>query len=171
MEIQNIIFIILSALTLMCALGVVFSKNPIHSGLFLVLTMFSISGHYLLLHAQFVAIVNIIVYAGAVMVLLLFVLMLLNLNQNNEPQKSILVKIIGTLAAGGIMISMVAVSKISLVQKSMQGLPVAEDFGYVKSLGALLFTDYVLPFELASILFLAAIVGAVFLGTRSIENK
>jgi NADH-quinone oxidoreductase subunit J len=53
----------------------------------------------------------------------------------------------------------------------MQGLPVAEDFGYVKSLGALLFTDYILPFELASILFLAAIVGAVFLGTRSVENK
>jgi NADH-quinone oxidoreductase subunit J len=171
MEIQNIIFVILSALTLMCALGVVLSKNPIHSGLLLVLTMFSISGHYLLLHAQFVAIVNIIVYAGAVMVLLLFVLMLLNLNKDNEPQKSIMVKIIGTLSAGGIMISLVAVSKIFLVQKSMQGRPIAEDFGYVKSLGALLFTDYILPFELASILFLAAIVGAVFLGTRSVENK
>ena len=95
MEINNFVFVLLSVVTLLCAMGVVLVKNPIHSGLYLVLTMFSIAGHYVLLSAQFVAVVNVIVYAGAVMVLLLFVMMLLNLNKENEPLKSFKVKMLG----------------------------------------------------------------------------
>lgn len=167
MEINNFVFVLLSVVTLLCAMGVVLVKNPIHSGLYLVLTMFSIAGHYVLLSAQFVAVVNVIVYAGAVMVLLLFVMMLLNLNKENEPLKSFKVKMLGAIVSGMMLVSMVAMYKVKMTTHSMAGIPVSEDFGYVKPLGKLLFTKYVFPFELSSILFLAAIVGAVFLGNRN----
>jgi NADH-quinone oxidoreductase subunit J len=167
MEINNFVFVLLSVITLLCAMGVVLVKNPIHSGLYLVLTMFSIAGHYVLLSAQFVAVVNIIVYAGAVMVLLLFEMMLLNLNKENEPLKSFKVKMLGAIVSGMLLVSMVAMYKVKMTTHSMAGIPVSEDFGYVKPLGNLLFTKYVFPFELSSILFLAAIVGAVFLGNRN----
>ncbi len=167
MEINNFVFVLLSVITLLCALGVVLVKNPIHSGLYLVLTMFSIAGHYVLLSAQFVAVVNIIVYAGAVMVLLLFVMMLLNLNKENEPLKSFKVKMLGALVSGMLLVSMVGMYKVKMTTQSMVGISISKDFGYVKPLGNLLFTKYVFPFELSSILFLAAIVGAVFLGNRN----
>ena len=80
MEIQQILFWTLSLLLLVCALFVVISRNPVHSVMFLIGAFFCISGHYILLNAQFLAVVNIIVYAGAIMVLFLFVIMLMNLN-------------------------------------------------------------------------------------------
>ena len=83
------IFGILSFMAIMCALMVVFSRNPVNSVLYLVLTFFCIAGHYLLLNSQFLAVVHIAVYAGAIMVLFLFVIMLMNLNQDTEPQKNI----------------------------------------------------------------------------------
>ncbi len=148
MEINNFVFVLLTVITLLCAMGVVLVKNPIHSGLYLVLTMFSIAGHYVLLSAQFVAVVNVIVYAGAVMVLLLFVMMLLNLNKENEPLKSFKVKMLGAIVSGMMLVSMVAMYKVKMTTHSMAGIPVSEDFGYVKPLGKLLFTKYVFPFEL-----------------------
>ena len=94
------IFLFLSFVALLSALGVVFAKNPIHSVLFLILTFFSLSGHYLLLNAQFLAAVNIIVYAGAIMVLFLFVIMFLNLNIDTEPHKPALDKIAAAIVGG-----------------------------------------------------------------------
>ncbi|MFN5849561.1 MAG: NADH-quinone oxidoreductase subunit J, partial [Chitinophagales bacterium] len=88
MDLTNIAFIAFSAITLICALMVVLARNPIYSVIFLILTMFSLTGHYVLLQAQFIAVINIIVYAGAIMVLFLFVLMLMNMNASNEPTKS-----------------------------------------------------------------------------------
>ncbi|MEO6833862.1 MAG: NADH-quinone oxidoreductase subunit J, partial [Chitinophagaceae bacterium] len=82
MPTQQLLFWILSVATLSCAMGVVLSRNPINSVMFLILTFFCISGHYILMNAQFIAIVNIIVYAGAIMVLFLFVIMLMNLNSD-----------------------------------------------------------------------------------------
>ena len=93
------LFLFLSFVALLSALGVVLAKNPIHSILFLILTFFTLSGHYLLLNAQFLAAVNIIVYAGAIMVLFLFVIMFLNLNQDTEPQKPLLAKVDPNTAA------------------------------------------------------------------------
>ena len=93
MNITQILFWFLSVLALFSALMVVVSKNPVHSVLWLIVTFFAISGHYILLNAQFLAIVNIIVYAGAIMVLFLFVIMLMNLNKETEPQKNRWLKI------------------------------------------------------------------------------
>ena len=90
MEITQILFWFLSALAVVAAVGVVLSKSPIYSVLWLIVVFFSISGHYILMNAQFLAIVNIIVYAGAIMVLFLFVIMMMNLNAEAEPAKNIL---------------------------------------------------------------------------------
>src|ERR1043166_8059171 len=98
MSIDEILFWVLTALALFSAIMVLFSKNPVHSVLWLIVVFFAISGHYILLNAQFLAIVNLIVYAGAIMVLFLFVIMLMNLNTNTEPQRNSLVKLAGVVA-------------------------------------------------------------------------
>ena len=82
-----ILFCVLSAITLLTAFLTIFSRNPIHSAIYLVICFFSIAGHYLLLNAQFLAIVHVIVYSGAIMILLLFTIMLMNLNQEDEVHK------------------------------------------------------------------------------------
>ena len=107
MSIVHILFWFLSALALMGALMVVISKNPVHSVLWLIVVFFAISGHYVLLNAQFLAIVNLIVYAGAIMVLFLFVIMLMNLNSDTEPQKNNMLKIAGAISGGSLMLIMI----------------------------------------------------------------
>ncbi|MEY3075396.1 MAG: hypothetical protein RJB25_1038, partial [Bacteroidota bacterium] len=102
------VFYFLSFLAILSGLMVVFSKNPIHSVLYLVITFFSIAGHYLLLNAQFLAVVHIVVYAGAIMVLFLYVLMLLNLNVSAEPVKKTWVKIAGVVSGGMLLLTLVA---------------------------------------------------------------
>src|ERR1044072_2936784 len=103
MSIAEILFWFLSALALFSAIMVLISKNPVHSVLWLIVVFFAISGHYLLLNAQFLAIVNLIVYAGAIMVLFLFVFMLMNLNSDTEPQKNKWLKIAGVVAGGSLL--------------------------------------------------------------------
>src|SRR5919204_1843495 len=98
MDITQILFWFLSALALFAAIMVLVSKNPVHSVLWLIVVFFAISGHYILLNAQFLAIVNLIVYAGAIMVLFLFVIMLMNLNADVEPQKGQLVQLAGVVS-------------------------------------------------------------------------
>src|SRR3954464_2599854 len=98
MSITQILFWFLSVLALGSALMVVTSRNPVYSVLWLIVVFFAISGHYILLNAQFLAIVNLIVYAGAIMVLFLFVIMLMNLNSSTEPQKNSLIKLAGVVA-------------------------------------------------------------------------
>src|SRR5580692_9753879 len=100
----QILFWFLSVLAIAGALMVVMSKNPIHSVLWLIIVFFAISGHYILMNAQFLAIVNIIVYAGAIMVLFLFVIMLMNLNADAEPPKNVYLKMIGVIAGACLMI-------------------------------------------------------------------
>src|SRR5579871_1519444 len=104
MNITQILFWFLSALALGSALLVVTSKNPVYSVLFLIVTFFAISGHYILLNAQFLAIVNLIVYAGAIMVLFLFVIMLMNVSAESDPQKNIWMKVIG-IVSGGLLLT------------------------------------------------------------------
>ena len=98
MNTLEILFYALSAFAIVSAIMVLVSKNPIHSVLWLILVFFAISGHYILLNAQFLAVVNLIVYAGAIMVLFLFVIMLMNLNTETEPQKNKWLKFAGTIA-------------------------------------------------------------------------
>src|SRR5260370_10346288 len=104
MNVTQILFWFLSVLALFSALMMVTSKNPVHSVLWLIVTFFSISGHYILLNAQFLAIVNIIVYAGAIMVLFLFVIMLMNMNKSSEPQKNRWLKFAGVISGGCLLL-------------------------------------------------------------------
>lgn len=161
-------FLLLSFITILCALYVVTNHNPVYSVLALILTFFSISAHYVLLNAQFLAVVNLIVYAGAIMVLFLFVLMLLNLNKENEP----LVKMgwhVGAAVSSGLLLVTLAAALHRSSEQIMQNP--SQDLGLVKNLGKVLFTDYLVPFELSGILFLAAMVGAVLLGKKHKENS
>ena len=94
----EVLFYILSTITLGTALLTIFSRNPIHSAIYLVICFFSIAGHYLLLNAQFLAIVHVIVYSGAIMILMLFTIMLMNLNKEHEKHKPKLIIIAATIA-------------------------------------------------------------------------
>lgn len=161
------IFGILSFLAIMFALMVVFSRNPVNSVLYLVMTFFCIAGHYLLMNAQFLAIVHIVVYAGAIMVLFLFVIMLMNLNEDTEPQRTWLTKIIAGVAGGMLLFVLVGSLKgAEQMQLSSYG---ASQIGLVKNLGKVLFSEFLFPFEIASILLLAALVGAIMIGKKEIK--
>ncbi|NBR14580.1 MAG: NADH-quinone oxidoreductase subunit J [Crocinitomicaceae bacterium] len=159
------IAIILGGLTVASALMVIITKHPVHSVLYLILTFFMISSNYVLMNAQFLAVVNIIVYAGAIMVLFLFVLMLLNLSKSTEPQSSLLIKVAGVIAGGILLTVVVAALKDGVTFAEVNEVE-TDGQGLVQNLGKLLFTKYVLPFEMSSVLFIASIVGAVLLGKR-----
>lgn len=165
MSITQILFWFLSIVAIFSALMVISSKNPVHSVLWLILTFFSISGHYIVLNAQFLAIVNIIVYAGAIMVLFLFVIMLMNLNNETEPQKHKWLRIAGAVSGGCLLLVLVAALRDTDI-KSQQALVNTGDIGLIKNLGKELFTTYVVPFEISSVLFLSAMVGAVVIGKK-----
>ncbi len=165
MDIHQITFFVLSTLTLLFAIGVILSRNPISSVLFLILTFFTISAHYIMMNAQFLAIVNIIVYAGAIMVLFLFVVMLMNLNSDTEPQKSTLVQFAAVLSGGTLFLIFMSAFKTStLVLPEIN--TTANSVGLIKNLGKELFTNYIFPFEISSVLFLSAMIGAVVLGKK-----
>lgn len=161
------LFYFLSFLAVLSALMVVFSKNPVYSVLYLIITFFTIAGHYILLDAQFLAVVHVIVYAGAIMVLFLYVIMLLNLNRESEPHKSNILKFAAAICAGLLLVVLVGSLKgtDAIVQQSGK-----TQIGYVKTLGEVMFKDFLLPFEITSILLLAAMVGAVMLGKSEKAN-
>ncbi len=167
MEIYDILFWVLSAIAVSCALGVILSRNPVNSVMFLILTFFAISGHYILMNAQFLAVVNIIVYAGAIMVLFLFVIMLMNLNADVEPQKGQLVQLAGVIS-GGILFLVILAGIKSAKPEIMD--KTSTDIGLITNLGRVLFTKYVLPFEISSVLFLSAMIGAIVIGKKE-ETK
>ena len=165
MNITQILFWILSVMALFGALMVITSKNPVYSVLWLILTFFSISGHYILLNAQFLAIVNIIVYAGAIMVLFLFVIMLMNLNKETEPTRNRWLKFAGAVSGGCLLLVLIAALRNTEIRNQVAQVNQG-DIGLIKNLGKELFTNYVVPFEISSILFLSAMVGAVVIGKK-----
>ena len=165
MGITHILFWILTATALLSAIMVITSKNPVYSVLWLIVTFFAISGHYILLNAQFLAIVNIIVYAGAIMVLFLFVIMLMNLNNPTHKLKNRWLQMIGGVAAGCLLLVLVAALRNTEISKNVAQV-CGGDIGLIKNLGRELFTTFVVPFEIASILFLSAMVGAVVIGKK-----
>ncbi len=159
-----VLFYLISFFTIVFSLLVIFTKNPIYSVLYLIATFFTFTIHYVLLNAQFLAVVNFIVYMGAIMVLFLFVLMLMNLNKDTEPMKSNFIKIIAVIAGGSLLVTLVGSFK------SLDSLGLATstktDIGLVENLGKVLFSDFLLPFEVSSILLLSAMVGAVLLAKK-----
>lgn len=163
---EHFLFFLLGGLALGSAAYFVFARNPLYAILSLIVTFFSIAGLYVLLNAQFLGIVQVIVYAGAIMVLFLYILMMLNLNKEDESRKHNVNKFAGIFAGGILFIGMLG------AYKGLSGKTVATNadssIGLTKNLGKLLFNEYVLPFELASILILAGIVGAVLIGKKDL---
>lgn len=159
-------FYFLSFVAIFCAILVVLSKNPIHSCLYLILAFFAIAGHYFLLNAQFLFAVHIIVYAGAIMVLFLYVIMMLNLNKDTEPNKSLMMKFTASLAGGILMLAMVIALKGA--EGGLEASGGTADMGLIQRLGTTLYNDYMLPFEVSAVLFLTGMVGAVYLGKKEI---
>jgi NADH-quinone oxidoreductase subunit J len=135
--------------------------------LYLIITFFAIAGHYVLLNAQFLAAVHIIVYAGAIMVLFLYVIMMLNLNAEVEPHKNKWLKLAATASGGLLMVVLVGALRETELTTSVTS---SSDAGLVKNLGKTLYNDFMLPFEVSSILFLVAMIGAVMLGKKEVEN-
>lgn len=162
------VFYFLSFLAVLSALMVVFSRNPIFSVLYLVITFFCVGGHYLILSAEFLFAVHVIVYAGAIMVLFLYVIMLLNLNQETEPVKNHFYRFAALISAGLLMLVMIAALKGAESAQIVFGAN--KEIGLVKNLGKMLFNEFLLPFEIVSILLLAAMVGAVMLGKTHMKS-
>lgn len=166
MGITEILFFFLSALAVFSAIMVLVSKSPVHSVLWLIVVFFAISGHYILLNAQFLAIVNLIVYAGAIMVLFLFVIMLMNLNAETEPQKHLWMKLAGVISGGCLLIILISLVRQANELQGRTALMKDGDIGLIGNLGKVLFSEYVVPFEITSVLFLSAMVGAVVIGKK-----
>jgi NADH-quinone oxidoreductase subunit J len=164
----DILFYVFAALTLGCALLVIvnpFSRSPVTSAMFLVLTIISMVGLFVLLHAFFLAWVQILVYAGAVMVLFLFVIMLLDLKAEVLRKIKFYGLFVGVLSVGTILtLFLKSLHKTPLDPASP---PVVE--GNPDTLGKLLFSSYVLPFEVVSILLLVAMIGVILLSKRNLD--
>ncbi|CDS93889.1 NADH-quinone oxidoreductase subunit J [Sphingobacterium sp. PM2-P1-29] len=158
------VFYLVAFLSIFFALMTIFTKNPVHSVLYLVITFFTFTIHYILLNAQFLAVVNFIVYMGAIMVLFLFVLMLLNLNKDTEPMKSNLVKMMGVIAGCCLVVVLFGAFRVFDLSNAL--IVKDPDIGLVKNLGKVLFKEFLLPFELSSILLLTAMIGAVLLAKK-----
>ncbi|MBP8725119.1 MAG: NADH-quinone oxidoreductase subunit J [Saprospiraceae bacterium] len=160
------IFYILAALTLIAAFMVVISRHPIRSVLFLVATFFLISAQYILLNAQFLALVNIIVYAGAIMVLFLFVIMFLNLSRDLERFASWMPIAAAGISVGGIGLLLLASYRGAQISTDTVG---NYDSGLVEQIGEVLYRDYLFPMEVCSVLFLVAMIGIVLLNRKERE--
>ena len=164
---QAILFYVFSSILLVAALGVIFSKNPVHSIMFLVGAFFQSAVLWLLIEAEFLAIVLVLVYVGAVMVLFLFVVMMLDINV--EEAKSSIVKYtpFGLLIAGLMIVELMQVIKLRSANQTLQGFSInPPDYSNTESLGSVLYTEHVYAFEIASVILLLAIVAAITLTMR-----
>ncbi|MBP6181371.1 NADH-quinone oxidoreductase subunit J [Flavobacterium sp.] len=166
----QIIFCVLSIITLATAFLTIFSRNPIHSAIYLVICFFSVAGHYLLLNAQFLAIVHIIVYSGAIMILFLFTIMLMNLNEQHEVHRPRITRLGAIVSFCLICIVLIL---IFINSKPIVGeyVTTGEDFQSIKVLGRILLNEYMVPFEFASILLLVAMIGTVLLSKKEKLQK
>lgn len=160
--IQLILFFLFGLIAVAGSIMVVTRRNPISSAMYLILTLFAVAALFVLVNAHFIAAIQVIVYAGAVVVLFVFVIMLLNVAESKLPaEKPTIIRGLGVVAAGLLMLEgAIAGSRNGLKQLA------AVDVGSVESVGKALFTKFLLPFELTSVLLLAAIVGAIVLARK-----
>ena len=167
------IFYIFAVLSVLGALGILFLRNPIHCALSLVGTFFCLGAIYVMLNAEFVAVIQVLVYAGAIMVLFLFVLMLLSSKDSERyVNKWPVRKILAGLLSLGIFIqiaSLFTANELQLGSKGVYPLEVVEEVGSITLIGRLLFTDYILSFEIIAILLLVAVIGAVVIAKRRFQ--
>ncbi|MGR3218765.1 MAG: NADH-quinone oxidoreductase subunit J [Candidatus Anammoxibacter sp.] len=172
---EAILFYLISSVAVISAVSVILQKNPIYSVISLIVTLVSLSTVFLLLNAQFLAAVQIIVYAGAIMVLFLFVVMLLNLGKDDAGeegydklfiQKKMAVILGGTLF---VIFGMVIKSGFYSGKSGNYTAEVINNIGNTELIGKLLFTEYLLPFEITSVLLFAAIIGTIILAKKKIK--
>ncbi len=166
----QILFCVLAFITLATAFLTIYSRNPIHSAIYLVICFFSIAGHYLLLNAQFLAIVHVIVYSGAIMILFLFTVMLMNLNKENEVYKPRITRL-GAIVTFCLMCLVLIAIFINSKPIVGEYITTGEDYQSIKVLGKVLLNEYMVPFEFASVLLLVAMIGAVLLSKKEKLEK
>ncbi|GHA77674.1 NADH dehydrogenase subunit J [Formosimonas limnophila] len=165
MDVQSILYFVFAGVLLMSALAVVTVPNPVHAALFLILSFFSAAGIWIMMQAEFLGILLILVYVGAVMILFLFVVMMINLNVN-EPRKDFKKLLPLALALGAVVV----VQMGSLIYHHYSIKPayaaVAKEGSNTRAIGEVLFTQYALPFELAALILLVALIAAVIITLR-----
>jgi NADH-quinone oxidoreductase subunit J len=165
-----VLFIPLAAMALGTAVSVIILRNPIYCALSLIGTFFALSGLYLLLHAQFIAVVQVIIYAGAIMVLFLFVIMLLDVGHEPAPwlRQDRLKLTLGLILAALLLVELMVPigAGMSVGTRGPHTPEVINAIGNTQLVGRLLFTDFIIPFEITSIILLIAIVGAMVLARR-----
>ncbi len=161
---QEILFYIFAALTLLCGALVILNRNPVNSAMFLVLAIASLAGLFVLLHAFFLAAVQVLVYAGAVIILFLFVIMLLDLKVEQMRR----IKLFGLITGGISVLAIAAVLWISTSHSELPAATIAPE-GSARELGKLLFTKFALPFEILSVLLLVAMVGVILLSKKDLK--
>jgi len=168
---ESYLFYIVGTIAVLAAVYLIFERNPVFCALYLIQTMVCIAVLYILLEAQFIAAVQMIVYAGAIMVLFLFVIMLLNVKGDEESKRSFPFRKIPAILMGiGLLTVICIVLKSKLLQGKQGVYTVAhiESIGNTQLIGNLLFTDYLLPFEVTSILLFVAAIGAIMLAKRKL---
>jgi len=168
MEFKTFVFYFLAVIMVVAALRVITARNPVHAALFLVLTFFNAGGLWLLLNAEFLAVTLVMVYVGAVMVLFLFVVMMLDINLDRLREGFWSYLPVGALVGILMLVEMVMVLGGSYfgLEAMPAPAPVAADYSNTRELGRVLYTDYVYAFELASLVLLVAMVAAVSLTLR-----
>jgi NADH-quinone oxidoreductase subunit J len=167
MDFERIFFFITAGLAVVSGVLTVTRRNPVQSVLFLILNFFCLALLYLTLHAEFLAIIQILVYAGAIMVLFLFVIMLLNLGNDASLRETG-----GAVRIAGIAVAAVVLLQIGVLIAGGGSAPantLPERFGTVEMFGGALFREYLVPFEMTSILLLAALVGVMILAKKKLE--
>jgi len=161
----TIIFYILATITLGTAILTVLSKHPVHSAVYMIVCFFSIAGHFLMINSQFLSVIHIIVYTGAIMILLLFTLMLMNLNKEHDSKKKVTGRISAVIASCLTAIVLLAVFlKSNTVMETYKSSNI--DFQSVKVIGNVLLNEYLVPFEFASILLIASMIGTVLISKK-----
>ncbi|EHQ42736.1 MULTISPECIES: NADH-quinone oxidoreductase subunit J family protein [Myroides] len=167
----EILFYILSTITLGSAALTLLSKNPIHSALWLVVSFFSIAGHYILLNSQFLGMIHIMVYSGAIMILMLFTIMLMNLNISHEVSKPLVSKVVATIAFCLVGLLLLSITLRGNQAYELQYASHGQDFQSVHVLGKVLLNEYVVPFEMIAVLLLLAMIGAVLISKKDKSEK
>ncbi len=168
---ETLLFWLLAVIALIASVSMIIQPNPVYSALFLIVTLFCLAGLFLLLSAPFLAVIQLIVYAGAIMVLFLFVVMLLDIRRSEATISRVkLQKPLGLLLAIFFFLETTIVLRSGGVEGliAVPAMPPAPDFGTAPSLGRALFTTYIFPLELAAVLLFVALIGAIVLSKRRI---